>query len=289
MLITRSLLFVPANRDNMVARAHQTPADVIVLDLEDSVPPSEKESTRGKLRDAVISLKAAGKTVHVRVNGLDTGLTRDDLAAAIGPGLDGLVFPKAEGARDIRQLDVMIREQEMRNNVTPGTVQLFPHVESARGVLRCEDVAQASSRIAGMSLGGEDYVASLGVPRTSEALEYGRRVVVNVCSAYGLLPLDVVYPVINDEPGLKAETEYIRSIGFKGKYVIHPGQVETVNRAFSPHAGEVEAARRAVVAFDEAVTRGQASVQVDGRMVDIPGAKRYRDLIAYAEAVGTQG
>jgi citrate lyase beta subunit len=121
------------------------------------------------LRDAVL-LKAAGKMVHVRVNGLDTGLTRDDLAAAIGPGLDGLVFPKAEGARDIRQLDVMIREQEMRNNVTPGTVQLFPHVESARGVLRCEEVAQASSRIAGMSLGGEDYVASLGVPRTGEAL-----------------------------------------------------------------------------------------------------------------------
>jgi citrate lyase subunit beta/citryl-CoA lyase len=288
MLITRSLLFVPANRDNMVARAHQTPADVIVLDLEDSVPPSEKEATRAKLRDAVTSLKAAGKTVHVRVNGLDTGLTRDDLAAAIGPGLDGLVFPKAEGARDIRQLDVMIREQEMRNSVTPGTVQLFPHVESARGLLHCEEVAQASSRIAGMALGGEDYVASLGVPRTGEALEYARRVVINVCSAYGLLALDVVYPVINDETGLRAETEYIRSIGFKGKYVIHPAQVETVNRAFSPHAGEVDAAKRAVAAFDDALARGQASVQVDGRMVDIPVAKRYRDLIAYAEAGGTQ-
>ena len=285
MLVMRSLLFVPANRNNMVARAHGTPADVIVLDVEDSVPPGEKAATRGKLRDSITSLKAAGKTVHVRVNGLDTGLTRDDLAAAVGPGLDGLIFPKAESARDIRQVDILIREQEVLKGLRPGDIMLFPHVESARGLLRCEDIGQASSRIAGMSLGGEDYVASLSVPRSSEALEYGRRVVINVCSAYGLQPLDVVYPVLNDEAGLAAEAGYSRAIGFKGKYVIHPGQVETVNRAFTPPEAEVEAARRAVAAFDEAMTRGQASVQVDGKMVDIPVAKRARDLIAYAEAL----
>jgi citrate lyase subunit beta/citryl-CoA lyase len=285
MLIMRSLLFVPANRDNMVARAHQTPADVIVLDLEDSVPPSEKEITRAKLRSAIGSLKAAGKTVHVRVNGLDTGLTKDDLAAAIGPGPDGVILPKAEAARDVRQFDILIREQEMRNGLHPGDILMFPHVESARGVLRCEEIGQASSRIAGISLGGEDYVASLAVPRSAEALEYARRVVINVCSAYGLLPLDVVYPVINDEAGLTAEAAYCRAIGFKGKYCIHPGQVETVNRAFSPVTEEVEAARRAVAAFDEAMSRGQASVQVDGKMVDTPVARRARDLIALAEAL----
>lgn len=287
MLVMRSLLFVPSNRDNMVARAHQTPADVIVLDLEDSVPPSEKEATRAKLRASIESLKAAGKTVHVRVNGLDTGLTRDDLSVAIGPGLDGLILPKAASARDIRQTDVMIREWETRNLVTPGTVALFPHVESAVGVLRCEEIAQASSRIAGIALGGEDYVASLGVARTNEAMAYARGVIATVCHAYGIAALDVIYPVIADLDGLQAETDYIRSIGFKGKYAIHPGQVETINRAFSPKSADLEAARRAVAAFDDAITRGQASVQVDGKMVDIPVAKRYRDLIALAESVGT--
>jgi citrate lyase subunit beta/citryl-CoA lyase len=286
MLVMRSILFVPANRPNMVARAHQTPADVILLDLEDSVPASEKEAARTGLAQNIDSLKAAGKTVHVRVNGMETGLTRDDLAAAVRPGLDGLVLPKAEAARDIRQADVMIREQEMRNQVKPGSVLLFPHVESARGLLRCEEIAQASSRIAGMSLGGEDYVASLGVPRSTEALEYARRVVINVCSAYGLLPLDVIYPAINDPEGLAAEAAYDRAIGFKGKYVIHPGQVELVNRAFLPREDELQAARRAIEAFDAAVARGEASVQVDGSMVDIPVAKRARDLVAYADAIG---
>jgi citrate lyase subunit beta/citryl-CoA lyase len=285
MLLMRSIIFVPANRANMVARAHQTPADVVLLDLEDSVAPAEKQAARAGLRDSIASLKAAGKTVHVRVNSLTTGLTRDDLAAAVAPGVSGLVLPKAEAARDIRQVDVLIREQEMRNQLKPGNILLFPHVESARGLLRCEEIAQASSRIAGMSIGGEDYVASLGVPRSSEALEYARRLLVNICSAFGILPLDVIYPAINDEAGLASEAAYARAIGFKGKYVIHPGQVDAVNRAFMPGEAELAAARRVIEGFDAALARGEASVQVDGQMVDVPVAKRARDLLAYAEAI----
>src|SRR5215471_7428283 len=228
LMLARSILFVPANRDNMVARAAQTPADVITLDLEDSVPASEKEATRAKLRDAIASLKAAGKTVHVRVNSLETGLTKDDLAAAITPGLDGLSFPKAEAASDIREVDVLIRQQEMYNGVRPGTVLLFPQIESAKAVLRCEEIARASTRIAGLSMGGEDYTADLGVPRTVEGreLEYARRVLVHVCIAYKLLPLDGIWPVLGDIVGLTAESRYARSIGFKGKYLIHPEQAE---------------------------------------------------------------
>lgn len=275
----RSLLFVPANRPNMVARAHQTPADVIVLDLEDSVPPEEKEAARSAVAEAVTSLKAAGKAVHVRVNHLDTGLTRDDLEAAVAPGLDGLVFPKAGGAQEVRELDVLIRERETQGRLHPGDILLVPHIESARGLLRCEEIALASSRIAALSLGGEDYVGDLGVPRTQEALEYGRRVLVNCCTAYGLPPLDVVYPVLHDIDGLQAEALYARAIGFKGKYVIHPEQVEPVNAAFLPTAAEIESARRIVAAFEQAVAGGRASVQVDGRMVDTPVARRARALL----------
>ena len=290
MLVMRSLLFVPTNRANMVERAHQTPADVIVLDMEDSVPEAEKGATRQGLRDAIVSLQAAGKSVHVRVNHLDTNLTRDDLAAAVGPGLDGLVFPKTGGPRDVRQLDVLIREQELHNGVKPGTTALIPHIESARGLLRVKEIVEASTRTAGLSIGPYDYAADLGVTRTPEGreLEHARGVIVTCCAAYGLQALDGPYANYEDLAGLRAEAQHVRSLGFKGKYVIHPDQVVPVNEAFTPLTEEVEQARRVVAAFEEAVAAGHGTVGVAGRMVDAPVAKRARELIGYAEAIAAR-
>lgn len=288
MLIARSLLFVPANRPRMVDHALEAAADVIVLDLEDSVPIGEKVAARETLRDSIERLKAAGKTVQVRINHLETGLTRDDLQAAVGPGLHSIAFPKAESAAQIRELDVIIREMELKSGVRPGTALLFPQIETARGVLRCEDIAQASSRIAGLACGGEDYTRDLGVARTRDGreLDYLRRVVVHVCVAYGLLPLDTVFADFSDEAGLVAETEFVQSIGFKGKYLIHPSQIAPVNRALTPTDDEIQLARIRLAAFDEALARGEGSVQVDGRMIDEPVAQRARDLLEYARAVG---
>lgn len=287
MLLMRTLLFVPANRENMIERAHGATADVIVLDMEDSVPPAEKENARALVQKNIPSLKAAGKTVHVRVNHLDTGLTRDDIMTVVHPDLAGLAFPKAEGAQHIRDLDVIIREAETKNGVRPGTTILIPSIESAKGVLRCEEIALASTRLAGISLGAYDYTADLGVARNPDGreLEYARRVIVHCCTAYGLQALDTPYGDFRDEEGLVKETEYVRSIGMKGKYLIHPAQVEPVNRIFRPGEEEIESAKRIVAGFDEAVARGHASVQVDGRMVDIPVAKRARDLLAYADEI----
>ena len=284
----RTLLFVPAQRESMVEKARQIPADVICLDLEDAVPPAEKPTARDRMRASIEALHAAGRTVHVRVNHLETGLTKADLAAAIGPGLSGLLFPKVQGAAQIRELDVMIREQELHNGVRPGTLALIPMIESARALLRCEEIALASTRIAALALGGEDYAADLGVARTAAAheLEYARRVIIHCAAAYGLTPLDGIYTSLHDEAGLVTDARYVRSIGMKGKYVIHPEQVEPVNRVFSPTEEELAAARRIVNAYDEAMGRGLGVIDVDGQMVDVPVANRARDLLAYAEAIG---
>lgn len=286
----RTLLFVPAQRPNMVEKAAGIAADVIVLDLEDAVPPNEKAGARDRLRSSIESLKAAGKAVHVRVNHLDTGLTKDDLSAAIGPGLDGLLFPKAQGAAQIRELDVQIRERELHGGVRPGTVALIPMIETARAVLRCEEIALASTRIAALALGGEDYAADLGVPRTPQAteFEYARRVIVHCAIAYGLLPLDAIYATLHDEAGLFADARYARSIGMKGKYVVHPDQVGPVNQVFAPAPEELAAARRIVNAYDAAMRGGIGVIDVDGQLVDVPVANRARDLLAYAEAIGLQ-
>ena len=288
---TRSLLFVPSNRENMVKRAHETPADVIVLDLEDAVTPDMKASAREGLRVSIESLKAAGKTVHVRINHLDTGHTRDDLIAAIGPGLDAILYPKVEAPADVRDLDVLIREQELhKDGVKPGQTALIPMIESARAVLRCEEIAQASSRIAGLTMGGEDYAADLGVARTPEGreLDHIRHVIVNVCVAYKLTPFDGIYAALHDEAGLRADAAFSRSIGFKGKYIIHPEQAVPVNEAFSPTPDEVASAQRIVTAFDEALKQGVGTIQVDGKMIDAPVVKRARDLVAYAKAIGVK-
>ncbi len=284
----RTLLFVPAHRESMVEKAHQVPADVICLDLEDAVPPAEKQKARDGVRASIESLKAAGKSVHVRVNHVDTGLTKDDLAAAVGPGLDGLLYPKVRGAAQIRELDVLIREQELHKGVRPGAIVLIPMIESARAILRCEEIALASTRIAALALGGEDYAADLGVARTAAAneLDYARRVVIHCAAAYGLQALDGIYATLHDEAGLLADARYARSIGMKGKYVIHPEQVEPVNQVFSPTTQELEVARKIVSAYDEAMSRGIGVIEVDGQMVDVPVANRARDLLAYAEAIG---
>jgi citrate lyase subunit beta/citryl-CoA lyase len=287
MTLLRTLLFVPANRENMLVKAQTLPADVIVIDLEDAVPPAEKDSARNHVRGAIASLHAEGKSVHVRVNHLTTGLTRDDLMAAVGPGLDGILMPKVNGASQVRELDVLLREQELHSSVRPGTIALFPMIESARGVLRCEEIALASTRIAGLALGGEDYAADLGIVRTPEGreLDHARRVIVHVGAAYRLRALDAIYTNLRDEPGLTSDARYARSIGFSGKYVIHPDQIEPVNRVFSPTQEEVESARRIVSAYEAAEAQGLGTLEVDGQMVDIPVVKRARATLAAAEAI----
>jgi citrate lyase subunit beta/citryl-CoA lyase len=283
----RSLVFVPGIRENMIEKARDFEADVIVLDLEDSVPPAEKQQARQIVRRAIPMLAALGHTVHVRVNSVGSGLAREDLAAAVCAELSGVTLPKAESAQDIRDIDVLIREQELEHGVRPGTLALIPTIESARGVLRCEEICRASTRLAAITLGADDYTADLGVHRTREGreLDHARNVMAVCARAAEILALDTPFADFRDEEGLVRESEWVRSIGFKGKYLIHPGQIGPVNRVFRPAEEEVAYARRVVEAFEEAVARGHGAVQVDGRMVDPPVAKRAQSLIELAEAV----
>ena len=285
--LCRSLLFVPAHRQEMVEKAAGLAADVIVLDLEESVPPAEKAAARETARRHIPRLAAAGQTVHVRANPIASGLTRDDLAAVVCPELAGVLLAKVDKAQDIRDFDVLIREQELARGVKPGASGLIPLIESALGVLSCWEICRASTRIVGLAFGAYDYSSDVGIQRTREGreLDYARQVIVTCAAAAGLAALDTPYADFRDEEGLARETEWARSLGFRGKYVIHPNQIETVNRIFRPTEEEVAQARRVVSAFEEALARGEGAVQVDGRMVDEPVAARARRLIELAQAI----
>ncbi|HYM16279.1 MAG TPA: CoA ester lyase [Dehalococcoidia bacterium] len=285
--LLRTLLFVPGNRPRMLARAESAGADALVLDLEDAVPGSEKVAARRLVQAWVPRLAAAGRTVFVRVNAPRTGLARADVRAAVRAGVAGVVVPKAESAQDLRDLDVLLREAEMARRIRPGDIGTIPIIESARGLLRCEEIAGASDRIVALSLGGEDYTAELGALRDARgaALAHLRYTVVTVAVANGLPAIDTPWVDTRDVRGLAAEARLARSIGFKGKYVIHPDQVAAVSNAFTPSREEVAEARRVVAAAKRGAAGGRGSVSIGGRMIDAPVVERARRVLAAAEAM----
>lgn len=283
MDVLRSLLFVPAHRERMLESAASSKADALVLDLEDAVPERQKRQARDVAAAWIPRLATRRRPVLVRLIGIGTGMTRDDLMAIVSKRLTGVVLPKVEDPQDLRDLDVLLREAEMEHGVRPGDIGTIALIESARGVLRCEDIARASDRLMGLSVGAEDYTFDIGTARGADALRHLRATVVQVATAYRLLAIDTPYPDHRDEAGLEEETRGAKAIGLRGKYAIHPAQVATINRVFTPTADEVAAAERIVAGYEDGLRRGLGAVNVDGRMVDAPIAQRARGVIAAAK------
>ncbi len=290
MILHRSLLFVPGARPEMVEKAARLAADVLCLDLEESVLPEEKATAREVVGAAIPKLAEVGRTVHVRVNSIESGLTREDLVTSVQAGLGGVLLAKTQSPQDVRDVDVLLREQELAHEIRPGTVALIAAIESARALLRCEEISRASTRLVALMLGGEDFTFDMGVRRTRDGreLDYARSVVATGARAAGLIALDTPWADIRDVEGLTADAERARGLGFSGKYIIHPSQIEAVHQVFTPADEEVAAARQVLSAWEEAQSRGLGAVQLDGRMVDRPVADRARLLIEQAAAIAKQ-
>ena len=254
MELLRSLIFVPGNQANMLEKARDFPADVIVADLEDSVPPGEKVAARDMVAQVGPSLCGRGQKLMVRLNSLDTGLTRDELEAVIGPHLYGVSLGKVESTYDIQEMERIAGTLETANGLERGQLRLIPWLESARGVHFAYEIATASPRIVGVAFGGEDYTQDMGVRRTEsgEEVYHARAQVAVAARAARVLALDGVFVRFRDQEGLEADVEQAVSMGYKGKFAIHPAQVDTINRMFSPRPEDVEYARRVVDAWEEA-------------------------------------
>ncbi|MBI2861467.1 MAG: CoA ester lyase [Chloroflexi bacterium] len=279
----RSLLFVPGNRERMLERAPMAGADALILDLEDAVPTSEKETARRMVAQSLPSL--AGQCVFVRINGLTTGYASEDLEATVGPGLAGVVLPKVEAEADVRDVDALLSDIERKQSVEPGVMELIVSIETARGVLAAPAIASASPRMRGLFFGSEDFTRDIGAELTSEGLEllYARSAVVVAAVAAGVQPIDAVYVNYQDRDGLERDARFGRQLGFKGKCVIHPSQVAIVNHVFSPTQEEIDWARRVVAAFADAEARGLATLSLDGRMVDLATLEKAHRLLAWAD------
>ena len=287
--IMRSVLFVPSIVERFVSRAPQAGADVICLDLEDSVPPAEKANARAMAAGAIASMPGGGRATFVRVNGVHTGLLEDDLLAVIRPGLDGIVLPKTESAGTVERADHYLTILERKSGMEPGGVGILPLIESAEGVLNAHEICAASARLVGASLGAEDLAADVGLRRSKEAreLQWPRAQVAAAAASAGLVAIDTPEPDYSDGEHLERDARVARSLGFRGKYCIHPNQVEVVNRAFSPTADEVAEAREIVRLLDaEGTAKGRAAIPVNGKMIDTPAYWQAKRLLQWAQAAG---
>ena len=290
MELLRSLVFVPGNRANMLERALGFGADVVMVDLEDSVPPGEKTAACEMAAEWVPRLAAAGRRVMVRVNSLDTGLTSQELDTVVCPELAGISVGKGDTAWDLRQVDQLLGPLESRIGIPQGTIKLVPWIETAMAIVHVYEMARASQRIIGIAFGAEDYTNDMGVIRTDfgEECYYARSAVAVAARAARVAALDGPFVGFRDPDGLRADAGTARQIGFTGKFAIHPAQIDIINETFSPHPDDVEYARTVVAAWEEAESAGRGSLSIDGRMVDVPVVKRAQNLLALVEAIAAQ-
>jgi citrate lyase subunit beta/citryl-CoA lyase len=274
----RSLLFTPGNHPRKLAKVGTFGSDASVLDLEDAVADAEKEAARATVRSALATYDPATLVV-VRVNGAETGRLEADVEAVVCEELAGIMVPKVERPEVLVEVDRLLGELERERGLPEGRIRLLALIETAKGLVRCEEIAFAApERLYTLIFGLGDFTVELGIDITPDATEllYARsRVVVAARAADLAQPLDGPYLDLQNVDGLVADTARSRQLGFQGRVVIYPPHVEPVQLTYSQLSEEeLERARRVVEAFENAEADGSASIQVDGRFVDYPIYRR---------------
>ncbi|MFC2038352.1 HpcH/HpaI aldolase/citrate lyase family protein [Chloroflexota bacterium] len=285
--LMRSLLFVPGDQPERMKKAVGLNADVLIMDLEDSVAPNEKVKARKCVADFLDIEHGTCRTVFVRTNSLDSELLRSDLEAIVRPGISGVILPKVDSARDIDELAGEIDILERGAGLESGSLRIIGLIESAIGVIHAFEIAEASPRMIALALGAEDYALDMGIERSAEGTEifYPRSVLAVAARAGGIFSIDTPYVNVRDEAGLVEDAKLSRRQGFTGKLVIHPDQIRSVNQIFAPSAEEVTKARQIVEAFQSALSQGAGVTVVEGRMVDTPVYENARKLLEIASSI----
>ena len=279
----RSFLFAPAANEKLVTSAAARPCDAVILDLEDGTHPSQRDAARAALGDSFARLRAAEKTVAVRING-DLLTAVVDLRAAVRPGLDLLVLPKVEHARDIQLLASAVEALEGEAGVESGHVRFLLQIESAAALPRLHDIAAAHPRVMGMMLGSEDFSLDCGCLPMPDALLVPSLMVLHAARAARIQPIGFVGSIagLGSTEDFKVMVERARALGFRGAVVVHPKFLTAINDCFTPSAEQIADARRIVQAFDTGYAQGLGAIRVEGIMVDKPVYRRALDLLAEA-------
>ena len=268
----------------MIVKAKNLQADVLIFDMEDSVPMQEKEAAREIVASILPEFQELGRIVFPRPNSLDTGLLERDLASVIGPYIQGVTIGKINSVWDIDQIISIICRLEEKAGLPSGHVKIIPWIESAEAIVNAYDICASSSRICAVAFGAEDFTNDMEIERTDQGIEldYPRRVISIAAKAAGVIALDTPYVNFRDPEGHKLDISKAKSIGFQGKFAIHPTQVKDIDILFTPSEGEINYAKRVIAAFEEAEMTGRGSTSLDGKMIDVPVVRRARALLLRA-------
>jgi citrate lyase subunit beta/citryl-CoA lyase len=281
MITARSLLFVPASSPQKAEKAFLSAADGVIVDLEDAVAVAEKPQARENAA-ALLQTRRATQ-VYIRVNAISTPFCFDDLQVAAAAQIDGIQLPKAESASEIAMVDWLLTQVEQKAGKPPGSLEILPIIESAKGLAAAAEIAGASSRLRRLALGAVDLALDMNFDPNDEfgAIAHARFALSLASRQAGLDgPLDLVFVDIRDLDGLRASTMRGRAMGYGGKACIHPAQIATVNDVYTPDAAQLANAREIVAAFEKAEAAGAAAVSLNGIMIDYPVVARARRLLA---------
>jgi citrate lyase subunit beta/citryl-CoA lyase len=290
MKIWRSLLFVPANQERMLKKVNALPADGFIFDIEDTVPAEEKQNAREMSQDCIEQVP--GKRSWVRINAISSGFIEEDIEFFTGTrGLAGFIAPKQDSPEDVAIVDRLISDAERKKGLNVGSTPIIVMIESANGVLDSRAVMKASPRTETMIYGGGedgDMNVSLGATWSSDGPEmmFVRQFSLVSARAAGFeCPLDGVFSNVQDPEGFRRDTMLSRRLGFRGRTVIHPNQIEDANRIYTPSKEQVEYYQRVIEAFNLALSKGVASTTVDGKLVDVAMAKTAQRLLDHMAAI----
>ena len=283
--LRRSRLYLPGTEPKYAINAGLHGPDAIILDLEDSVHPAEKDAARILARNTLRAVSFGGCERMVRINQLPLGL--EDLAEIIPEGPDLILIPKVEHPGQVTQVDNMIAELKVRHQIKR-PIWLMPILESGQGIEDAAPIAAASENVVALTIGLEDYTADLGVVKTAEGREsqYARSRLVNAARAAGVQAIDSAYTDVGDMERLRRWAEDSRALGFEGMGCIHPAQIPVIHAAFAPSAAEIERAQKIVGAYEQAQQRGVGVVSLGSKMIDAPVVQRALKLVARAKAMG---
>lgn len=284
----RALLYVPADDERKINKAASLPVDCVILDLEDGVAPGRKDAARESAVRALQRMDFGNAERLVRINPVDRQPGLQDLEAILPARPDGILLPKIDSADTVHRVSETIARMEKVRGWPAGGIALIVIAETARAILRLETICSAEERVQAVIFGAEDLAADIGAVRSAGGMEVftARSLVVLNAAAAGIQALDVVNVNYRDLEALYADARQAAGMGFAGKQIIHPAQIEPVQRAFTPSEDEVRQAQELIRAFEASVANGKGAFGLDGRMVDMPVIRRAENVLSRAASAG---
>lgn len=284
----RALLYVPADDERKINKAASLPVDCVILDLEDGVAPGRKDAARESAVRALQRMDFGNAERLVRINPVDRQPGLQDLEAILPARPDGILLPKIDSADTVHRVSETIARMEKKRGWPAGGIALIVIAETARAILRLETICSAEERVQAVIFGAEDLAADIGAVRSAGGMEVftARSLVVLNAAAAGIQALDVVNVNYRDLEALYADARQAAGMGFAGKQIIHPAQIDPVQRAFTPSEDEVRQAQELIRAFEASVANGKGAFGLDGRMVDMPVIRRAENVLSRAASAG---